>query len=1176
MAELMGVSFASVNRWENGQSRPNSLAWEKILRAEKLGINGLTGEYAASSRANENPRPYSILDEKASNLDFSGDAEAVRSVAEGARLTYGHLFNPTFATEISRIDPLPHQRIAVYDRMLAQDRLRFLLADDAGAGKTIMAGLYIREMLSRRLIKRVLIVPPAGLVGNWHHEMHELFSLPFRVATGSDARETNPFVGPDSDLLIVSVDTLAADRTFSRISESEVEPYDLVIFDEAHKLSAHREPDFTVRKTERYCLAEAISGVPVDKDRWRLGWSAQHLMLLTATPHMGKEYPYYCLWRLLDPEVFSTVDALKSYPKEARKDHFIRRTKEEMVKFSGEPIYPMRVSDTLTYKLTQGKISEQTLYDETTAYLQNFYNQAQILNRTAARFAIGIFQRRLASSTYALLRSLERRDSKLGDLIHQLESGELTEKQLENAQDQLGKRIQDVFEDMTADEEGEADGRELNEKAEEKALAGVAARSIEDLKLERKQVKNLLVLARQVQKAGEESKFSKLREVIENPDHLDEKLIIFTEHKDTLDFLVKRLESIGYTGQIARIHGGMSYPEREEQVEFFRKKTDQGGAQYLVATDAAGEGINLQFCWRMVNYDVPWNPARLEQRMGRIHRYGQKHDPVIIINLVAGETREGRVLETLLKKLEKIRRDLGSDKVFDVVGRTFKGVSIKSYMERLSAGESVESVTSEIDDTLTSGKIKDIEQKERKIYGGTGEVAEELDRLRGELKDEQYVRLLPGYVRRFIENAAPLLDIEIEGDPEEFFSLRPLSSGSLDPLWPVLEGYKPQRRERLTVRKPEPEEECIWLRPGEPFFDRFLEYVQEKFQDHARRGATFIDPSAESPYIFHLALINIFRKADPDTSGLEAPEALESRLVGIKYDEDGQIQECPVEHLLLLKGKDGVPVEYHGFTGESQKSVARARAYATDTISSSLAGQHRKRLQENLTDREESIKRGFNYQEAELATARAELRKKAEDGNTDAAARLEEIKKRQKALDCERDEAINRVRREPELVDAGEVEFLAHALVVPTSDPEERKRHDAEVERIAMQVAMGYEEGLGADVRDVSTPELARAAGLNDWPGFDVLSNRTDQERLAIEVKGRAERGNIELSGNEWAAACNLREDYWLYVVYDCAGSEPKLHRVRDPFGSIIAQAKGGVVIEEEEVLNARNVGKYE
>jgi hypothetical protein len=204
------------------------------------------------------------------------------------------------------------------------------------------------------------------------------------------------------------------------------------------------------------------------------------------------------------------------------------------------------------------------------------------------------------------------------------------------------------------------------------------------------------------------------------------------------------------------------------------------------------------------------------------------------------------------------------------------------------------------------------------------------------------------------------------------------------------------------------------------------------------------------------------------------------------------------------------------------------------------------------------------------------LRKKAEDGNTDAAARLEEIKKRQKALDCERDEAINRVRREPELVDAGEVEFLAHALVVPTSDPEERKRHDAEVERIAMQVAMGYEEGLGADVRDVSTPELARAAGLNDWPGFDVLSNRTDQERLAIEVKGRAERGNIELSGNEWAAACNLREDYWLYVVYDCAGSEPKLHRVRDPFGSIIAQAKGGVVIEEEEVLNARNVGKYE
>jgi len=202
-------------------------------------------------------------------------------------LTYGHLFNPTFATETSLIEPLPHQRIAVYEHLLKQTRLRFLLADDAGAGKTIMTGLYIREMLSRRLIHRVLIAPPAGLVGNWEREMKTLFSLPFRIVTGSEAKSGNPFVGTQGDLLIVSVDTLAGERMFSRLQEPDVVPYDLVIFDEAHKLSADREPDFYVRKTNRYRLAEALVRIETEDPRWQLGWSCQHLLLLTATPPHG-------------------------------------------------------------------------------------------------------------------------------------------------------------------------------------------------------------------------------------------------------------------------------------------------------------------------------------------------------------------------------------------------------------------------------------------------------------------------------------------------------------------------------------------------------------------------------------------------------------------------------------------------------------------------------------------------------------------------------------------------------------------------------------------------------------------------------------------------------------------------------------------------------------------------
>ena len=252
----MGVSYASINRWENGQSRPSALAWQQILRAERFGVEGLARDHMEQFTLKEPQKRYETNIESAPIIDFSSNPEIVRLIAETERLTYGHLFNPAFATEISLIDPLPHQRIAVYENMLAQPRLRFLLADDAGAGKTIMAGLYIREMLTRRLLHRILIVPPAGLVGNWEREMRTLFSLPFRILTGSDAKFTNPFVGSESHLLIVSIDTLAGDRMFSRLQDSGVSPYDLVIFDEAHKLSSDREPDFRIRKTDRYRLAE--------------------------------------------------------------------------------------------------------------------------------------------------------------------------------------------------------------------------------------------------------------------------------------------------------------------------------------------------------------------------------------------------------------------------------------------------------------------------------------------------------------------------------------------------------------------------------------------------------------------------------------------------------------------------------------------------------------------------------------------------------------------------------------------------------------------------------------------------------------------------------------------------------------------------------------------------------
>ncbi len=637
--------------------------------------------------------------------DFATDSEVVRVVAEGERLAFGHLVNPAFATEISMIDPLPHQRIAVYDHMLTQPRLRFLLGDEPGAGKTIMAGLYIREMLARRLLRRVLIVPPAGLVGNWERELRDLFALDFRIVTGSDSRAGNPFAGDGGDRVIVSVDTLASERTFARLQEPGVEPYDLAIFDEAHKLAADRQPDFTIRKTDRYRVAEALAGIPSGEPRWSLDWACTHLLLLTATPHMGKDFPYYALWRLLEPDALATVDAFNAYPDDARRRHFLRRTKEEMVNFEGKRIYPGRVSDTLSYDLSRGEISEQALYDKTTAYIETYYNRARILNRSAARLAMSVFQRRLASSTYALLRSFERRAEKLDEWVEFIESGRITAEELAALQRKLDD-TKDVFEEETADEETAKGGKEENEIAEAKALGGVVAVSLAELQAERDQVGALLDLARQVDARGDESKFDKLREVLDDPEARDEKLLIFTEHRDTLVYLVRRLEGLGFTGSVAQIHGGMDFRERERQVEFFRRPGGEGGAQYMVCTDAAGEGMNMQFAWRMLNWDLPWNPARLEQRMGRIHRYEQEHDPVYIANLVAGKTREGRVMKTLLDKIERIRKELGRDKVFDVIGRLFEGVSLKEYMERSVTPEGAEAACRALEGTLTGSRSR--------------------------------------------------------------------------------------------------------------------------------------------------------------------------------------------------------------------------------------------------------------------------------------------------------------------------------------------------------------------------------------------------------------------------------------------------------------------------------------
>lgn len=1155
LAARLGVSFATVNRWENGQTKPSPLSWQQLLRMDEGDPLGI-------------PVVQQVPQKPV--LDFTASLHVIQALAEGERLSFGHMFNPVFATEISQIDPLPHQRIAVYESMLKQFPLRFLLADDAGAGKTIMSGLYIREMKARRLIRRILIVAPAGLIGNWKRELTTLFSLEFQIVTGPDTKIANPFIGEESDCVIVSVDTLAGAKMFARLREPGVIPYDLVIFDEAHKLSADRGNDLRVRKTDRYRLAEALAGVSGIGEAWTMPWAAHHLLLLTATPHQGKEYPYYAIWRLLEPEVLATPEAFDEYPPERRRAHFIRRTKEEMVHISGMPLYPKRISDTLGYDLTQGPISEQTLYDETTDYMRHVYNRAKVLNRSAARLAMSVLQRRMASSTYALLRSFERRIEKLGDLIRQVQEGKLTEEQLVVLQRRLAED-DDVLDTKTADEEGAEDGREENEVSEERLMAGVIAASLADLVVEREQVTKLLDLARKVHALGSESKFDKLREVFTDPRFAGEKFIVFTEHRDTLIYLVQRLGGMGYTGQITQIHGGMDYLERQEQVERFRLPPADGGARFMICTDAAAEGINLQFCWIMINFDVPWNPARLEQRMGRIHRYGQKHDPVQIVNLVAPKTREGMVIQTLLDKLETIRDSLGSEKVFDSIGRLFEGVSLRQYMEQAIV-EGVDVVKHELDGRLTQEQVAALAAKERMLYGDGGDVARQLPRMRDDLEQEALCRLLPGYVRHYIEIAAPLVGIEIEGDLDGCFSMQPAASAVVDELHDVLESYPAKLRDRLTVNRPGPgkKDEYIWVHPGEPVFERFRAVVSDQLGDQALRGAVFVDPTTDRPYLFHLALVTVVRQADPEIPEFTNEDVLDCRLVGIKQFEGAEVALCPVEHLLLLKGGHGLPPAAQRVAIAAERLKEQAESFMIERVARSMALERREMLLATQLEREQFTQRGFDFQEAELAAARQMQSEKSRSGNTAAAKALKDIKEQQRSLADRRALALATISREPELIAPGHLTFLAHALIVPSTNPDDLARHDAEVEQVAMDLARAFEEAAGAVVKDVHTTELALAAGLTANPGFDLLSISPDGRRRAIEVKGRANTGDVEVTSNEWARAANLRDEYWLYAVYDCASPAPRLARVQDPFGNLLAKSKGSMLISARQVFDAQ------
>ena len=640
---------------------------------------------------------------------LDGNPTHFRLAAEAHRIRLAFQYDPHFAVSVSQVDPLPHQMDAVYNHLLTQPRIRFLIADDPGAGKTIMAGLAIKELKFRGLIERTLIITPANLTDQWRRELHDKFGETFSVinrATINASYGRN--IWEDSTQCITSVDFVARqDDILSMLRDVH---WDLCIVDEAHKMAAYRYGN-KINKTQRYLLGEFL------RDH------TDHFLFLTATPHKGDPDNFALLLQLLDQDLYVNGQILAEASAHDENRIMLRRLKEDMKMFDGSPCFPPRHVETLPYELSS---EELKLYDAVTEYVQNNFQRAAAAENRNVGLALTVLQRRLASSMAAIRSSLERRRKRLKDL-----------QKLGKLKQEYGELPED-FDDLT-----EAERWRFEDDIVERLTM---AENMAELEAEIEDVGRLVELARHTEKNVKETKFEELRNVVSQ--HIsgrDERLLIFTEHKDTLDFLIGKLTNLGF--HCCTIHGGMPLQKRiDAEREFFENKPS-----VMVATEAAGEGINLQFCSLMVNYDIPWNPNRLEQRMGRIHRYGQQKE-VMIWNLCAINTREGEVMDRLLRKLDDMRQALGSDRVYDVIGDIIPGPSFDTLMKDwLSRRRTMTEILADIDVQTDEEQVARIRADMENKSLGSRYI--DMSKLTQDVQKSKENRLMPEYIERFFIEA---------------------------------------------------------------------------------------------------------------------------------------------------------------------------------------------------------------------------------------------------------------------------------------------------------------------------------------------------------------------------------------------------------------------------------------
>lgn len=1114
----------------------------RIVTTEPVGDNALTVYYKT---ADGTLRERMLFRTDEANLSlaesgrpwaFDAPGEGFKLAAEAYRISLAHLFDPMMAVHTSNVEPLPHQITAVYESMLPRQPLRYVLADDPGAGKTIMAGLFIRELLMRADARRVLIVAPGSLVDQWQDEMYEKFGLSFTLFSREQveqSRSGNPF--DDVDLLVARVDQLA--RSEDLQEKLTLSQWDLVVVDEAHKLSASYFGN-KVNKTKRFVLGEMLGSI------------TRHFLLMTATPHNGKEEDFQLFMSLLDADRFYGKFRDGAHKVDVT-DLMRRMVKEDMLRFDGSHLFPERRAYTINYKLSN---PEAALYAAVTEYVKTEFAKADQLadggRKGTVGFALTALQRRLASSPEAIYQSLKRRRNKLKRRVEDEKLRQRGQSLAATLNDNLPENIWDSADDLPPE-----DYENLEEALVDQATA---AQTIQELEAEIIILEGLEEQARQVVHSGQDRKWDELSRLLQDtPDMYDgagrrRKLIIFTEHRDTLNYLAVQIRGLlGVTNSseeaVVTIHGGVKREERRKVQEMFRNDPT---VRVLIATDAAGEGVNLQNANLMVNYDLPWNPNRLEQRFGRIHRIGQT-EVCHLWNMVASETREGDVFHRLFEKLEVERAALGG-RVFDILGEVFEDKSLKDLLiEAIRYGADPEvraRLLKRVEGALDTHHLEDIIKRNALCE----EVMDEkrLFAVKEEMEKAEARKLQPFFIRAFFNQAFSSLSGELRSREQGRYEItnvpaiirerdRQITGRDRRNADPVLRRYErvcfEKQFVRLTERVGAPM--ASLLHPGHPLMQSVTDIVLEQHRNKLKQGTVLVDPSdlGLAPKVMFIIDHSIKEGFDPN-------RVASRRLQFVEIDSAGQainagwaphldLEPLEASDLPLIQDVLALPWIANDL---EHAALAHAGSHLVPEHFDEVRTRREKTVDKTLAAVHERLVKEINFWSDRYSRLRDDIA-----AGKDVRLTLENVRRTIDDLTARRQSRETELLAKRNVVSATPI-VLGGALVIPAGLLMQRKGVSAEqggwsadanararVEQIAMQTVMEAELALGHEVIDVSAQKC----------GWDVTSQPKPVDgRLPttrhIEVKGRAKgQSTITVTRNEILYGLNQADKFMLAIV---------------------------------------------